>query len=215
MPTNITEGFELPKTEQRLPQEVLSVDEIESLMNAPDITTPLGLRDRAILETFYSTAIRNKELADLQVYDLETERGVLKINSGKGGKDRIVPIGARAIQWITKYTTDIRPTFVAKTNDNTLFVSHRGYPLGRENLSQIVRSHIVAAGIKKKGSCHLLRHTAATLMMHNGADLRSIQELLGHAKLTTTQIYTHVTINDLKRIHESTHPAEKKPKRPE
>ncbi len=99
--------------------------------------------------------------------------------------------------------------FVSQTNENRLFVSHRGYPLGRENISQLVRGYIVKAGITKKGSCHLLRHTAATLMMHNGADLRSIQELLGHAKLTTTQIYTHVTINDLKRVHSDTHPAER------
>ena len=213
IPENITDSFELPKAERRLPQEVLNHDEMESLMNAPDIKTPLGLRDRAILETFYSTAIRVTELCNLQVYDLESERGVLKINLGKGGKDRVVPIGKRAMKWIAKYTTDIRPLFINDSSENALFVSFRGNQLGKEYLSGMVRKHLLHAGIHRKGSCHLIRHTAATQMLLNGADIRLIQELLGHAKLTTTQIYTHISINDLKRIHSQTHPAEQPPKK--
>ncbi len=197
--------------ERRLPQDVLTHDEMESLMNAPDITTPLGLRDRAILETFYSTGIRVSELSDLQVYDLETERGVLKINLGKGSKDRVVPIGARAIKWVVKYTQDIRPTFLNDSSETALFVSFRGKQLGKEYLSSMVRKHLLHAGIHRKGSCHLIRHTTATQLLLNGADIRSVQELLGHAKITTTQIYTHITINDLKRIHRQTHPAEQPP----
>jgi integrase/recombinase XerD len=177
------------------------------LINQPDVAQPLGLRDRAILETFYSTGIRCSELCDLQVYDLEADRGKVKINQGKGDKDRVVPIGKRALSWIEKYSVDVRPALAARTNTSTLFISCFGRPLGRNNVSAIVKSYLRIAGIKKHGSCHLLRHTATTLMMENGADLRALQMFLGHERLNTTQIYTHVSITCLKEVHEKTHPA--------
>ncbi len=204
---NVASKLDLPKEERRLPTDVLAADEVESLLNATDVTTPLGLRDRAMLETFYSTAIRCGELTRLQVYDLEVDRGIAKITQGKGRKDRVVPIGKRACSWIAKYLADVRPAFVVETNEATLFVSCHGRPLGRNNVSAIVKSYVRAAGIDKRGSCHLLRHTTATLMMENGADLRSLQMLLGHERLNTTQIYTHVSIQRLKAVHEKTHPA--------
>lgn len=209
---DIGEKLELPKEERRLPSDVLTIDEVESLINQADVDTLLGLRDRAMLETFYSTAIRCGELCRLQVYDLESDRGVAKITQGKGRKDRVVPIGQRASLWIHKYVTDVRPKFVVESNESTLFVSCHGRPLGRNNVSAIVKSYMLAAGIKKGGSCHLLRHTAATLMMENGADLRSLQLLLGYERLNTTQIYTHVSIQRLKEVHDKTHPA-KPPKK--
>lgn len=211
---DIGHNFQIPKPEKRLPVEILTADEVESMLNQTNVTRPLGIRDRAIIETFYSTGIRNSELLSLQLYDLDQDRKVLVIRQGKGKKDRVVPIGDRAIQWTKKYIADVRPQLVAQTDPHPiLFVAATGRPFVRGHLSIIVRSYMKKAGIKKAGSCHLLRHTAATLMMENGADLRSLQQFLGHARLATTQIYTHVSISRLQDVHKRTHPAsqEKKP----
>lgn len=208
---DVTAELELPKEERRLPAAVLTGDEVERMLNQTDVTHPLGLRDRAMLETFYSTGMRCSELINLQVYDLEAERRVATIRQGKGNKDRVVPIGKRALSWIAKYTTDVRPKLVMRTNEATLFVSRSGRPLGRTNVSAIVKEYILRAGITKRGSCHLLRHSAATLMMEAGADLRSLQMFLGHRRINTTQIYTHVSIQRLKEVHQRTHPAKEKP----
>jgi len=204
---NIAANLELPKEEQRLPTDVLTISEVESLLNQTDVQTPLGIRDRAILETFYSTAMRCGELIALDVYDLSAERGVMTIRQGKGRKDRVVPVGRRALSWLNKYLVDVRPDLVCHSNETVMFVSHKGRRLGRNYVSYVVRRYIEMAGITKKGSCHLLRHTAATLMLENGADLRALQMLLGHARLNTTQIYTHVSIDRLKEVHAKTHPA--------
>jgi len=206
--SNPASDLDFPKEEQRLPGNILSPDEVESLLNQPDVTNPLGLRDRAMLETFYSTAMRRSELIDLDVYDVDASRGIVMIRHGKGAKDRNVPIGKRALSWVTKYITDIRPALVERTNTSTLFVSRNGRPFGRSNLSILVRDYIKSAGIAKAGSCHLFRHAAATQMLENGADMRSLQQLLGHSEITTTQIYTHVSIQHLKEVHAKTHPAD-------
>jgi integrase/recombinase XerD len=205
---NPASDLDFPKEEQRLPQNILSPDEAELILNQPDVSDPLGLRDRAMLETFYSTAMRRSELIHLDVYDLDTSRGLIMIRQGKGNKDRNVPIGNRALRWVTKYTEDIRPSLVERTNTSTLFVSRRGRPFGASNLSILVREYMKAAGIKKAGSCHLFRHAVATQMLENGASIRSIQAMLGHSEITTTQIYTHISIKHLKDVHSSTHPAE-------
>ena len=205
---NIAAELEIPKTEERLPVNVLNADEVESLMNATDVNKPLGIRDRAIMETFYSTAIRASELANLQLYDLDAERKMLVVRQGKGRKDRVVPIGDRAIKWIQKYIADVRPAWMSANDPHPyLFVTRHGTRMIRSNLPMIIRRYMAKAGINKPGSCHLLRHTAATLMMENGADLRSLQLFLGHARLSTTQIYTHVSIERLKDVHNKTHPA--------
>jgi len=180
---------------------------VESVMTATDVATPLGLRNRAILETFYSTAIRCSELLALQVYDIEVDRGVVKVRQGKGRKDRVVPISQRALTWLNKYTLDIRPDLISRTELASLFVSYSGRALTRNNLSAIVRGYIVAAGAgHRRGACHLLRHTAATLMMENGADVRALQMYLGHRRLNTTMLYTHVSIQHLQDVHRRTHP---------
>lgn len=215
LPENVAEKLELPKEEKRLPAAVLTADEVEGVLNATDVTTPVGLRDRAMLETFYSTAMRCGELVDLQVYDIEAPRRVIIIRQGKGRKDRVVPIGERALDWLHKYLQDVRPGFVGNSPENRVFVSINGRPFLRNNVSAIVRRYILRAGITKRGSCHLLRHTTATLMMENGADLRALQLLLGHEKLNTTQIYTHVSITRLKAVHERTHPAKPNSRPPE
>lgn len=208
LPEPVGQKLELPKEERRLPTDVLTVSEVERVLNETDVTKPLGIRNRAILETFYSTAIRCGELVQLEVYDLEPERQTLVVRQGKGRKDRVLPVGRRALLWLEKYLADVRPKLVERTNSTRLFVSCHGRPFGRNNISLLVRDHFNRAGIKKHGSCHLLRHTAATLMMENGADLRSLQELLGHARVNTTQIYTHVSIRRLREVHERTHPAQ-------
>jgi integrase/recombinase XerD len=146
-------------------------------------------------------------LINLEVYDLERDRGVLTIRQGKGQKDRVVPIGERALSWIDKYLADVRPALASQTNLPNMFVSRRGGKFARTGLSFLVRGYLNAAGVKKKGSCHLFRHTAATLMMENGADLRSLQMFLGHERLNTTQLYTHVSIQRLQEVHRKTHPA--------
>jgi integrase/recombinase XerD len=207
LPEDMARDLELPKEEQRLPAQVLTVDQVESLLNATDVTTPLGVRDRALLETFYSTAVRCSELIALQVYDLEADRGVVRVLQGKGRKDRFVPIGKRALQWLERYLMDVRPALVMRTNETTLFVSCQGKRFCRTNVSALVRRYIERSGITVRGSCHLLRHTAATLMLDNGADLRSLQLYLGHEHLNTTQIYTHVSIDRLKEVHARAHPA--------
>ena len=204
--TDLAAMLEIPKPEQRLPVDVLTADEVESMMNATNVKRPLGIRDRAILETFYSTGIRNSELLNLQLYDVDDDRQVVIVRKGKGQKDRVVPIGQRALKWIKKYVADVRSTLVQDSH-SVLFVNANGRKFVRGHLSVIVRNCIKKAGIKKSGSCHLLRHTAATLMMENGADLRSLQQFLGHARLTTTQIYTHVSASRLKEVHAKTHPA--------
>ena len=201
------QDIELPKTEDRLPASILTAEQVELLLNLPDVTAPLGIRDRAILETFYSTAIRCGELLALDVYDINHEREIATVRRGKGNKDRVVPIGKRALSWIQKWTQDIRPDLVTESSAQSLFVSKNGKRLGANYVSKVVRDYLVQIGITQRGACHLLRHTAATLMMENGADLRSLQMFLGHARLNTTQIYTHVSIQRLQDVHRKTHPA--------
>lgn len=202
--------IELPRVPKRLPRDVLSLAEVEAVIGQPDIESPIGVRDRAILETFYSTGIRRQELANLALYDLDRVRGTLFVREGKNRKDRVVPIGQRALAWIDKYVTDIRPQLVTEPDDGHLFLTAEGTPFHRGgNLTDITKKYLLAADIRKGGSCHIFRHTMATLMLENGADIRFIQEILGHTDLSTTQLYTHVSIVKLQKIHQATHPAER------
>lgn len=204
---NPASELELPRLERRLPKHVLTIRESETVMRVPNLSEPLGLRDRAILEVLYSTGIRRMEVVNLKLYDIDVDRGTLMVRQGKGKKDRMVPIGQRALGWINKYLTEVRHTLILDPNDITLFLTHLGEAFTPNRLTQMVREYVDAADIGKRGSCHLFRHTMATLMLENGADVRFIQAMLGHAKLETTQIYTQVSIRKLKEIHEATHPA--------
>lgn len=204
--SNPASELEMPKVEKRLPRAVLSEDEVERVMLQPDIRGPLGLRDRAILETFYSTGVRRTELVHLKLGNLDRERGTVSIWQGKGKKDRIIPIGERAVEWIDKYLHEARPQLVIEPDDATVFVSVEGGPLHPDRLSRLVREYVERASVGKSGSCHMFRHTMATLMLENGADIRFIQEMLGHADLQSTQVYTRVSIRQLKQIHTATHP---------
>lgn len=196
----------LPRVEKRLPRRVLTVAEVESVLALPDPDTPLGLRDRAILETFYATGMRRQEVARLGIYDVDRARATVTVRQGKGKKDRVVPMGERALAWAMKYLLEVRPTLVVRPGEPALFLTHLGDAFLPESLSYLVKTYVRRSGLGNIGACHLFRHTAATLMMEGGADLRSVQEILGHASPTTTQIYTQVTIARLKEIHAATHP---------
>jgi integrase/recombinase XerD len=204
---NPASELELPRLEHRLPKAILTVAEMEQVLTQPNINDPLGLRDRALMETLYSTGMRRLELANLKLYDLDTERGTVTIRQGKGKKDRVIPIGDRAAAWIEKYISESRPQLVVEPDDHTVFLSNAGEPFCLDHLSDLVRMHVDAANIGKRGACHMFRHCMATLMLENGADIRYIQQMLGHADLKTTQIYTQVSIRQLKLIHSATHPA--------
>jgi len=183
------------------------VEEAERIIQQPDVNQAEGLRDRAILETFYSTGMRRMELAHLKVYDLDADRGTLTIRQGKGRKDRVIPIGERAVEWIAKYLRESRPQLEAGgADDGTVFLTHMGEPFDRRQLTALVRGYLIASKVGKTGGCHLFRHTVATLMLENGADIRVIQQMLGHAKLTTTELYTRVSINLLRQVYSATHP---------
>jgi integrase/recombinase XerD len=202
--------LELPKYSRRLPMQSLTAAEAEQVLAQADPATPLGLRDRAILETFYSTGLRRAELIGLDLYDLEIERGCLAIRRGKGDKDRVVPIGWRALAWVVRYLEEVRPALLCRPEEPALFLNGYGERFSPEGMTHRVRRYVVASEVPKKGSCHLFRHTMATLMLEGGADIRFIQEILGHARLDTTQIYTQVSIQHLCRIHETTHPASRR-----
>jgi integrase/recombinase XerD len=204
--------IELPKMEKRLP-DVLTVAEAERILAAIDVTTALGVRDRAMLETLYSTGMRRTEVCVLSIHDVDLEGGIVKVRQGKGQKDRMVPIGARAIAWIEKYLADVRPALVIEATEPALFITMYGAPFSPSHVTTTARAYKLLAGVEKKGSCHLFRHTAATQMLENGADTRYVQALLGHEALTTTQIYTKVAIRKLKEVHTATHPSAKLGKR--
>lgn len=203
---NPASELELPRMERRLPRFILSVREAEAVLAMPDLATPIGLRDRAILETLYSTGIRRMELINLHLTDVDADRGTVMVRQGKGKKDRMIPIGARAIAWIDKYHDDVRPDLACGADDGTLFITTLGEAFAPNRLTQLVRNYVDAANTGKKGACHLFRHTMATLMLEGGADIRYIQAMLGHAELSTTQLYTQVSIRTLKQIHTATHP---------
>ena len=206
---NPTIDLELPRLGHYLPKHVLSAEEAELLMHRPKLSEPIGLRDRAILETLYSTGIRRGECVRLKLHDTDFRNGTLFVRQGKNKKDRIVPLGRRAIKWIERYIRDVRPSLAPEPDDMTLFLSYYGDPISRDHLSGLVHDYLKATNIGKSGGPHLLRHTMATLMLDNGADLRFLQAMLGHENISTTQIYTHVSIRQLKLVHEKTHPAER------
>jgi integrase/recombinase XerD len=204
---NPASELELPRLGQPLPKNILSAREVEQILQLCDVADSIGLRDRAVIEVLYSTGIRRGEIVALKLYDLSLDRGVLLVRQGKGKKDRYVPIGERAIAWLEKYIREARPQLAIEPDDMTVFLTAQGEPFSRDHMTSNVKARIDAAKLGKTGACHLFRHTMATLMHENGADIRFIQEILGHVKLETTQIYTHVSIRTLQQVHASTHPA--------
>jgi len=212
---NPASELDLPRPEKRLPRHILAIAEVEQIMNALDITEPTGLalRDRAMLETLYSTGMRRSELVGLRIDDVDLERGTVFIRLGKGKKDRMVPIGARACAWIEKYLYTVRPDYLESEDGGVLFLAKHGEGMQAKQLSGIVKKAIEAAKLERfqdthpNAACHLFRHACATHMLEGGADIRYIQALLGHEDLSTTEVYTRVSILQLKAVHERTHPA--------
>jgi integrase/recombinase XerD len=198
--------IDLPKGEKRLPRHILTAYEADRVMNQPNLEEPLGVRDRAMLEILYSTGIRRMEIVNLGAYDVDLERGTVMVRQGKGRKDRLIPVGERAVAWVARYLADIRPQLVREPDHGKLFVSHLGDPIGLNTVSSLVHGYVESSGISKSGSCHLFRHSVATLMLENGADIRWVQAMLGHENIQSTELYTHISIRKLKEIHTLTHP---------
>ncbi|MFZ2959792.1 MAG: site-specific tyrosine recombinase XerC [Candidatus Ozemobacteraceae bacterium] len=203
---NPAADLDMPRYGKQIPRNILTVSEVEQIMSVPNIKTALGLRDRAMLETLYSTGIRRLELIKLTIYDLEIKHGTLMVKEGKCRMDRLLPIGDRALAWIQKYLQEARPRLVMEPDEGALFLRNTGGKLTPSCLGHIVTNLVTKSGVNKKGSCHMFRHTMATLMLEGGADVRFIQRMLGHARLETTSIYTHVSIQKLKEVHRKTHP---------
>lgn len=200
-----TVHLEMPKLEQKLP-EVLSVSEVDKLISIPEEGKPQGKRDIALLELLYGTGMRVSELIGLNMDDVHISMGFVRV-FGKGGKERIIPLGGGAVKACSAYIRDARPTFVAnKTGSDAFFVNMRGSRLTRQGCWKILKGYAVKAGIHKELTPHILRHSFATHLIENGADIRAVQEMLGHADISTTQIYTHVSKSRLKDVYVKFHP---------
>jgi integrase/recombinase XerD len=197
------------KTPKRLPRGILTPSEARRIINAPDTKCALGYRDHTIMEVLYTTGIRKEELNGLLLADVDYHDGFLRINAGKGRKDRIVPLGKIACRYLENYIKSVRPELIRDPYNNHLFLSARGARLSKNIVWELVKKYAAQAKIKKTVSPHTFRHTCATAMLRNKADIRAIQELLGHESLESTQVYTRVSINDLKETHKRCHPRER------
>jgi integrase/recombinase XerD len=197
------------KEPETLPRNILTPAEARKIIETPDTGTPLGYRDRTILEVLYSTGIRKNELMNLALADVNLDEELLRINGGKGAKDRVVPLTQVACSFLESYIKGIRPQLLGLKTTNRLFLSRRGLPIARNTLGHLVEKCARLAKIKKPVTCHLWRHSCATHLLKNKANLRHVQEILGHRSLATTERYLHLTITDLKEAHRKCHPREK------
>lgn len=198
--------LELPKRNKNVIRSVLTHEQVEDVLNGIDLSCSVGFRDRAIMETIYSSGIRRSELVALDINDLNKQKGYMLIRSGKGNKDRLIPVGQRAIEWIEKYEVETRSLWV-NTSCTALFVTKYGKRISSETITKMARKYFDSASVKTKGAAHVYRHSMATTMLNAGVDLRHIQEMLGHDSIQSTQIYTKVAIEKLKEVHEKSHPA--------
>lgn len=197
--------LDAPKKAQHLPV-VLSMEEVVALIESPDVEKSLGIRDRAIFEVMYATGLRVSELINLTLDDLHLDLGLIK-TVGKGDKERLLPIGDTAIKWLKKYFKDSRQQLVDRYGDNkAVFLNFRGKKLTRQSIWRMIKKYINQVGITKDVTPHTLRHSFATNLLANGADLRVVQELLGHSDISTTQIYTHINQTRMKQVYEQAHP---------
>lgn len=203
---NPASELELPRVEKTIPRAVLTEKEIEKVMATPDTTDAIGFRDRAIMEVLYSTGVRRFELTGLLVFDVDHDRGTVLVRQGKGRRDRTVPIGERALGWVKQYLDDVRPQFVVSPDGGWLFLSETGDRIDDAHLTHVMRRYVAASNVNKAGAVHVFRHSMATLMLEGGADVRVIQQILGHVELSTTEIYTRVSIRHAKAVHDATHP---------
>lgn len=196
--------IESPKLPRSLPKS-LSEEDVEALLHAPDVYDPIGLRDRAMLELLYASGLRVTELVSLKVTEVSLNEGVVRV-TGKGSKTRLVPMGEEAADWITRYLSQSRPFLMERRLSDGLFVTNRADCMTRQAFWYLIKRYALQAGIQKPMSPHVLRHAFATHLLNHGADLRVVQMLLGHADISTTQIYTHVARERLKQLHAMHHP---------
>ena len=203
--TDPTLKIAMPAKPSRLPK-VLNEKQVEALLGVPQTDTPLGLRDRAMLEALYATGLRVSELVGLKLHEVNFDMGVVRV-FGKGSKERLVPLGEEAIDWMRNYLAEARPALLDGQQSDDLFVTKRGSAMTRQAFWQLIKRHAVLAGIDPaRLSPHVLRHAFATHLLNHGADLRVVQLLLGHADISTTQIYTHIARERLKTLHAAHHP---------
>jgi len=202
---NPMEKISAPKVSKSLPN-VLNINEIEGILSEPDVAKKLGLRDKALLETFYACGLRVSELINLKISDLFLNEEMIRV-FGKGSKQRFIPIGSSAIKWIEEYLKSSRPLLEKKAkSQHILFLNNRGTKLSRMGIWKIVKNYATLAGIKKEVHPHTFRHSFATHLLEGGADLRAVQEMLGHVDISTTQIYTHIDREYIKQVHRDFHP---------
>ena len=199
--------FRLPRIPRRLPKDIPTVEEIECVLEQALIMGRLGLRNRAIIEVFYATGIRRIELVNISIRDIDFRRQILTVREGKNKNDRNVPIAKRALVWVEKYLKELRPELANLSSGEALYLTELGNRMKPHKVTDMVTKCVKRSGIDKKGACHILRHATATEMLRHGADIREVQEMLGHSDISSTQIYAHVTINDLNRVYYATHPA--------
>ena len=207
---NPAEYLKPPRRSQKLPKAILSPDEMKKLVQTPDRHTRQGYRDRMILEILYDTGMRRSELANLKITDLDLKSGYVCIRSGKGDKDRVVPLSQRVCETVHNFIVFVRPDYIKAEDPGYLILNRSGNRMVPNGVYVVVRRIGESSKIKKHITTHTLRHTCATHMLKNGAPIRHIQEMLGHASLESTQVYTRVTINDLKEIHAKYHPSAQK-----
>jgi len=205
--SNPMADFDMPRQEKRLPRAILSEDETQALLETADPRSVKGLRDRAILELLYSTGLRRAEVAALEISDVDAQRGLVSVRRGKGLKDRMSPIAESTLEWVARYLEESRPKLLVEDSPaRVLFLNDHGHAWQLKYLSTLVKHAVLKAGVGKSGGCHLLRHACATHMLENGADIRHVQEQLGHASLQTTQVYAQVSLVKLKQAHAKSHP---------
>lgn len=207
------ESIKLPKKPRKLPRIILSMKDIKKLMGAPDMRTNRGYRNRIILEMLYDTGIRRSEINNIKLTDLDLKAGYILIH-GKGNKERVVPLSKRVCEFVRNYILAVRSSFINGDDPGYLILNRWGQRMDPNSVWAVVKRCVHLANLKKNISTHTLRHTCATHMLKNGAPVRHIQEMLGHESLESTQIYTHVTINDLKEIHSKYHPSESMDSKP-
>lgn len=199
----------LPKKRSHLPRVILTLPEIEQLMAQPEINDVSGLRDRTMLELLYASGLRRAELSHLNVTDIDWRRSVVFVREGKGGHDRYAPVSARALKWLRKYHDEARPHLVMEPDDGALFISDYGERVTTSQLGWWTRRYLTQAGLNYEGACHLLRHAMATHMLENGADVRFIQDMLGHRSAESTKVYTRVALTKMMSVYTATHPSAK------
>jgi integrase/recombinase XerD len=197
-------NVEAPKITRGLPA-VLIEDEVTRLIESPDTRNPIGLRDRSMLETLYSSGLRVSELVPLNLNQINLSDGVVRV-LGKGAKERVLPLGEEAVDWIARYLEDGRPALLSGRLSDAVFVTKLGSSMSRQAFWNLIKKYVLVSDIKKQVSPHTLRHAFATHLLNHGADLRSVQLLLGHSDVSTTQIYTHVARERLKNLHQQHHP---------